>query len=177
MHSRLNNTLKTIKKTSRRDLFFLSVLFFLTLSAPLGFILKINPLRKLGLASLASPLMIVYSELDGEKSMRYKYDLEISLKNNSKENIHLDKYKYLELSKAENIFNRHILIIPYMAATFMLYESEKSLVLRNRILKFGLCNNGPYSKYLGLKNDVLNTRITITNSKQALVNELKLTCD
>jgi len=174
-----------VKKT---DYIFLSILFLITVSAPLGLFLRIDPLRKLGLASLSSPLLIVYSEVSGKKLMSFNYKIEITFEDNSKKNINLDKHKYLELSKKENFFNRHIIIIPYMAASFILYGDEHNTKLRKSILKYGLCNQGSYSKYLELEKDVKKAKFSILDkrntkkntekdtAKNTVVNEFMLNC-
>jgi len=161
----------------KADYIFLSILLLITVSAPLGLFLRIDPLRKIGLASLSSPLLIVYSEVSGKKLMNFNYKIKASFEDGSKKNVSLDKYKYLELSKKENFFNRHIIIIPYMAASFILYGDEHNTKLRKSILKYGLCNQGLYSKYLELEKEVKNARFYIFDKKDTVIDEFLLECN
>ncbi len=166
-----------ISLNRKSDYIFLSILFFITISAPLGLFLKIPSLRKLGLASLSSPLLIVYSEVSGKKLMSFNYKIEIDLEKKGRKSIILDKYKYLELSKKENFFNRHIIIIPYMAASFILYGNEETKELRTSILEHGLCNNGPYSRYLNLEDKVSSAKFYINDKNNKVTDEFFLNCN
>ncbi len=155
-----------------------SLLTFLTLSSPIGHFFHSAHLTKVGLATLASPLMIVYSELSNTQVMKFEYLITVTNEDKTSEKIILNKKLYNEIASKENRFNRHIMILPYMTGTFLIAGDKSNLSKREKALQYGLCHNGPYAKYLNLraKIDSVNIKIFTNNTKEEIFNEYTLHC-
>jgi len=65
-----------------------------------------------------------------------------------------------------------------MEGTFLLAGDDKQTLVREKVLRYGICNNGPYAKYLELDSEIkeLTIKIYKNKSSEEIVNEYKLIC-
>ena len=144
----------------------------------LGVLGRARTLRLLAHASLASPILVVYTDREGQRNMQLRANLELSYKDGKKESFTFDKTLYAKLSAAVgHPLNRHLITLPYIAAVSLLIDKESNPEMRRSILHQGFCNRGPMTEYLQIKREVQALSVSFDSIvPQPIPPTLELSC-
>lgn len=136
------------------------LLIGLGLLSTVGILAGSRTVRLFGIASLASPLLVVYSEVGGYKLMELETWLELTDAEGTVHKIRWDRSRYNEVARQENPFNRHLIILGYASAVNLMLD-PRSAPAREQYLRQGLCGDGPLRRYLRLPHPLTEVRVTV----------------
>ena len=137
-----------------------------------------STLRMIGQGSLASPVLVVYSELSGYRLMSLRPHVTLELDDGSTRHFVLNRESYNYIAQQENPFNRHLFVLGYVAGLQLLINRDDDPKLRESILKHGFCNHGPLTKYLHIQPPVRRFMVEIEGEApdDKIVRKLVLEC-
>lgn len=163
---------------TRRERLAAVLLLLLGLLSTIGIIFGSRTLRLLGIASLASPLLVVYSELGGYRLMEIRPRLLIVDVDGKSYDFVWDREQYNAVAQQENPFNRHIIILGYTSAINLMLDPKRERTRRQAYLAHGLCENGPLSKYLKIDRPVREVQVLIDDDipPDRIMKELRFQC-
>jgi len=133
-----------------------------------GYALGSPTIKGLAFSSVASPLPLVFSAYNGMETFSTSFELYAQLQNSSNITIQLDNKVYGSLRgpyNRRNVFGAIFAYGPFFNTT----QTES---LRQMILEYGLCNNGPLAKEFGLTELIL--QVTIEVKSKTAGNENKV---
>ncbi len=137
-----------------------------------------STLRMIGQGSLASPVLVVYSELGGYKLMSLRPHVTLELEDGTTRSFILNRDSYNYIAQQENPFNRHLFVLGYVAALQLLINQDDDPKLRAAILTQGFCHRGPLTQYLHIEVPVRRFSVKIEGEApdERIVRELSLEC-
>ena len=125
-----------------------------------GVLGRIRDLRFYAYTSLASPILIVYTDSEGQQNMALRAQVSLGFEDGSRANFEFNKALYNKIVSQERSFNRHIVTLPYFAAIALLVDAGSSPQMRASILRYGFCRNGRMARYLNVKNEVRDIQVS-----------------
>ncbi len=151
---------------------------FIGLMGTIGICTGWSTLRMVGQGSLASPVLVVYSELSGYKVMSLRPRVSLELADGTSRSFILNRDSYNYIAQQENPFNRHVFVLGYVAALQLLINRDVDARLRESILKNGFCNGGPLTHYLHIEPAVRRFTVQIEGEApdEKIVRTLTLEC-
>lgn len=151
---------------------------FIGMMGTIGICTGWSTLRMIGQGSLASPVLVVYSELSGYKVMSLRPHVSLELEDGTTRGFVLDRDSYNFIAQQENPFNRHVFVLGYVAALQLLINRDDNPQLRESILKHGFCNGGPLTHYLHIGPHVRRFTVRIDGEApdEKIVRSLTLEC-
>ena len=144
----------------------------------IGVLGRMRELRFYAYASLASPILIVYSDSEGLQNMALRANLELMFDDGSAQSFEFNKELYHKIVSHEPFYIRHIVTLPYFAAVTLLIDAGSSPEMRESILRYGFCGEGRMREYLGVKKRPSRLKISFRSEKvkQRLPEPFELSC-
>ncbi len=127
-----------------------------------GYLVGSPAVRGIGLASAASPLPLVFSHFRGLETFAADFAIDITTKDGQSRYVSLTPRLYDQLHGPYNRRNVYGAIFSHGA----MLSSAKELALRDGVMHYGLCDNGPLPKEFGFPGDI-KTATIVVKSKTA----------
>ena len=128
-------------------------------------------LERFAHASLASPVLIVYSER-GEQAryriMSSRFSLKLTDTSGTTRSVILDRKAYNKMVAHFNPLSRHIVTLPYFASLVLHADPTIDVELRSTVLQYGFCGTGPMSHAMGIDLPITEISVEMVSNERQL---------
>lgn len=141
----------------------------------IGFTIGVKEIRGIGLASVASPLPIVFTQFRGIETFALKFEVEVVSNSGEVVKKEITPEVYSKLHGPYNIRNVYGAVISYGAG----FKSETELKILDSVLSYGVCDNGPLVEDFKLPRDIASGTVYITSKTKGHPGnwQLKVRCE
>ena len=122
----------------------------------LGLVIGNDTIRGLGFATGASPLPLVFSKFRGVENFAADFFIDVEFDNGDRLETRLTSEMYSNLKGPYNRRNPYGAVLAYGP---MLTEKHE-VQLRDQILRYGICSNGPLARELGYEQIIRSATIS-----------------
>lgn len=124
-----------------------------------GYLVGSPVLRGLGLAYVASPLPLVFSHFRGLETFAADFSIDVTTHNGEAIHVKMTPQLYAQLQGPYNRRNVYGALFSHGA----MFNTPQEMALRDGILRYGLCNEGPLQHEFQLPASVDTATITVAS--------------
>lgn len=142
---------------ARRNLLLQFLLVFVGLLSCIGYVLDIQPIRGLGFATVASPLPLVFSHFRGHEAFTNNLTVQLTTRSGVVVEEKVDYRVFSSMAGPYNRRNAYGAVISFGP----FFTTERELLLRDSVLKYGFCHPAPLLQAYGLTEALSSAKIFV----------------
>ncbi len=159
-------------KLARRDI-FCGALIAVGFLQTLGFVSGVQIVRGLGLATVASPLPLVFTQFRGIETFAARFEMDLKLASGTHVRAEITPTLYAKLDGPYNRRNAYGAVIAYGPG----FTEEREKKILHSVLSYGFCSGGPLSDRFGVSERVSQATILVHSRTAGLVQSWPLSVE
>jgi len=146
----------------------ISLILLLGLLGTIGHVSNNTSLKGIAFTTVASPLPLVFSHYNSIETFSTKFDLNVTLNDDTNIIMKLDNNLYGKLKGPYNLRNAYGVIFSHGP----FFDNRQSILLRQSVLRHGICNGGQLARDFGFDDHVKSIDISIRSKTRGNKNKM-----